>query len=321
MLLPNFFSCDRRFWIKFLPFSGGWYLSYALLCPTDHIVAFSVGMVLCICSELASEYISEAKHCLKANVSARLAQFPQQNSFLLQLPIEMQFEIAQFLAAEDLLVARATCRKVNKVLKDESARFWLHTRLRRNTRNQSSPLDSAQGRQTRIWIQNQARLLVYDALAHILSKIIGPRYNKTINRTSRDPIQVLRSSNENDSVLKWVYLNADWIRKQKLPPLVQDDGSINITLTPRDVAFNVFYHMIGKDTLGIIVDYDNDFNTERIQVPRYIYDMVQRDPFSFMAAETLSAPEMPNSYLVLVVFAAMTLVFLVQCSREAIFGS
>ncbi|KAG7387148.1 RNA-DNA hybrid ribonuclease [Phytophthora pseudosyringae] len=40
--------------------------------------------------------------------------------------------------------------------------------------------------------------------------------------------------------------------------------------------------------------YNEDFAVECVKVPRRIYAMIQRDPFSFIAAETLFAPEMSN---------------------------
>ncbi|KAG6954391.1 hypothetical protein JG687_00011843 [Phytophthora cactorum] len=132
---------------------------------------------------------------------------------------------------------------------------------------------------------------------------------------SRDPVQILRSSNESDSVLKWVYLNADWIRKQNLPPLEKGDEIENdalIKFNAGDVGFDVFRHFPSKTSFGIILTYNEDFAAERVEVPRRIYAMIQQDPFTFTAAETRSTPEISNWYLALVAFAAMTLIFVLQ---------
>ncbi|RLN60284.1 hypothetical protein BBP00_00006075 [Phytophthora kernoviae] len=135
-----------------------------------------------------------------------------------------------------------------------------------------------------------------------------------------DPAQVLTSSNEFNRGLKWVYLNADWIRKLNLPPLIREDGvedSKLISFTSGDVAFNVFRHMPNKGSLGIIVTRTEDFTIERVEVPTGIYDMIQRDPFSFVAAETLSTLEVfSNWHLAMVAFTTMTLIFIGQFSSD-----
>ncbi|ETI32457.1 hypothetical protein L917_19898 [Phytophthora nicotianae] len=285
--------------------SGGWYLSFAIMSPQYRLVALCVGVAAYVCVEFLLAFASEAQQCLTTGASARSAQYSQKNSALLQLPKEVQFEIAEFLGAEDLLIARVTCHKVNNALKSESARFWLHARLRRRLRGQSN-LYRTRSYNTGLRIMKYAKQFVHEAVVLVLAKII---------RTGRDPVQILRSSNESDCVLKWVYLNADWIRKQNLPSLVKDDESGNdglIKLSKGDVGFNVFRYFPSKTSSGIILISNDDFVVERVEVPRKIYAMIQEDPFTFTAAETRSAPEISNWYLALVAFAAMTLIFVAQ---------
>ncbi|RLN72751.1 hypothetical protein BBJ28_00016669, partial [Nothophytophthora sp. Chile5] len=69
--------------------------------------------------------------------------------------------------------------------------------------------------------------------------------------------------------------------------------------------------------LGIIVTRNEDVVIERIDVPTGIYDTIQRDPFSFVAAETLSTLEVfSNWHLAVVAFATMTLIFIGQFSSD-----
>ncbi|KAG2779208.1 hypothetical protein PC129_g2411 [Phytophthora cactorum] len=307
----NFSSHTRRSWMEVASLCGGWYLSYDFLWPGDLLIAIqfgtTTGIVACVCGELTMEYVAEAERRLIAGVSARLAQDPQRDSTFLNLPYEVQFEVAHFLTAEDLLVARATCHKINNMLKAESARFWLHASLRRTIRDhrERSRAHSISHR-----MGNRARSLVYEAITLVLPKIVG----------ARDPAQVLTSSNEVNRALKWVYLNADWIRKQNLPQLVNEgeiEGSALISLSAGDVAFDVFRHMPDKSSLGIIITRNEDFAIERVDVPRGVYDTIQRDPFSFVAAETLSTLEVfSNWHLTVVAFVTMTLIFIGQFSSD-----
>ncbi|KAG3185147.1 hypothetical protein PC128_g13401 [Phytophthora cactorum] len=226
--------------------------------------------------------------CIPGRVLHLSSVTTRKDSALLQLPNEVQFEIAEFLAAEDLLIARATCHKVNNALKGESARFWLHARLRRRFRGQANLFHRTRGYSTGLWFFNQACQFIHEASVLVLAKMLG---------TSRDPVQILRSSNESDSVLKWVYLNADWIRKQNLPPLEKGDEIENdalIKFNAGDVGFDVFRHFPSKTSFGIILTYNEDFAAERVEVPRRIYAMIQQDPFTFTAAETRSTPEISN---------------------------
>ncbi|KAG6623305.1 F-box protein [Phytophthora cinnamomi] len=311
----NFSSHSRRSWMEVASLCGGWYLSYDFLWPGDLFVAVqfgtTAGIVACVCGELTMEYVAEAERRLIASVSARLSQHSQKESTFLNLPYEVQFEVAHFLTAEDLLVARATCHKVNNMLKAESARFWLHASLRRIHRDHSTQ-ERSRAHSISHRMGNRARSLVYEAITLVLPKLVG----------AKDPAQVLTSCNEVNRALKWVYLNADWIRKQSLPPLAKEGdghGDALISLATGDVAFNVFRHMPDKTSLGIIVFRNEDFAIERVDVPRGIYDTIQRDPFSFVAAETLSTLEVfSHWHLTLVAFATMTLIFIGQFSSDVL---
>lgn len=310
----NFSGHTRRSWMEVASLCGGWYLSYDFLWPGDLLVAIqfgtTTGIVACVCGELTMEYVAEAERRLIASVSARLAENPQRDSAFLNLPYEVQFEVAHFLTAEDLLVARATCHKINNMLKAESARFWLHASLRRTTRDHSNYRERSRAHSISHRMGNHARSLVYEAITLVLPKIVG----------ARDPGQVLTSNNEANRALKWVYLNAGWIRKQNLPPLIKEDtdeSNTLISLTIGDVAFDVFRHMPDKGSLGIIITRNEDLTIERVQVPRGVYDTIQRDPFSFVAAETLSTLEVfSNWHLTVVAFATMTLIFIGQFSSD-----
>ncbi|RMX68807.1 hypothetical protein DD238_004267 [Peronospora effusa] len=310
-LKTNFSSHIRRSSMEVASLCGGWYISYDFLWPGDLLIAIqfgtTIGIGMCVCGELAMKFVAEAERRLIANVSARLAHDSQKDSIFLNLPYEIQFEVAFFLAAEDLLVARATCHKVNNMLKAESARFWLHASLRRTFRDHTgrSRAHSISHR-----MGNRARSLVYEAITLVLPKIVG----------ARDPAQVLTSSNEVNRALKWVYLNADWIRNQKLPPLAEEDeieGATLISLAEGDVAFDVFRYMPDKSSLGIIISRDENYAIERVEVPKGVYDTIQRDPLSFVAAETLSTLEVfSNWYLTMVAFATMTFIFIGQFSSD-----
>ncbi|CAH0522680.1 unnamed protein product [Peronospora belbahrii] len=271
----------------------------------------TIGIVMCVCGELAMEFVAEAERCLIAkDASARLVHNSQKDSIFLSLPYEIQFEVAYFLTAEDLLVARATCHKINNMLKAESARFWLHASLRRTFRDRSVWRGCSRAPSISHRMGNRARSLVYEAVTLMLPKIVG----------ARDPAQVLTSSNEVSRALKWVYLNAEWIRNQNLPPLMEEGETKDVTLislAAGDIAFNVFRHMPDKSSLGIIVSRDENFAIERVEVPKGIYDTIQRDPLSFVAAETLSTLEVfSNWHHTVVAFATMTLIFIGQFSSD-----
>lgn len=98
----------------------------------------------------------------------------QRDSTFLNLPYEVQFEVAHFLTAEDLLVARATCHKVNNMLKAESARFWLHASLRRTHRDHSTQ-ERSRVHSISHRMGNHARSLVFEAITLVLPKIVGAR--------------------------------------------------------------------------------------------------------------------------------------------------
>lgn len=56
---------------------------------------------------------------------------------------------------------------------------------------------------------------------------------------------------------------------------------------------------------------------EQIDVPVAIYEKIQTDPFSLVAAESLSTVEVfSNWHLALVAFATMTLIFIGQFSSD-----
>ncbi|POM57855.1 F-box protein, partial [Phytophthora palmivora] len=309
----NFSTHTRRSWMEMISLCFAWYLSYDFLWPGDLLIAIqfgtTAGIMTCVCGELTVEYVAEAERRLIAGVSARLAQDSQTDSTFLNLPYEVQFEVAHFLTAEDLLVARATCHKVNNMLKAESARYWLHASLRRTFRDNSNPREHSRAHSISHRMGNHARSLVFEAITLVLPKIVG----------ARDPAQVLTSSNEVNRALKWVYLNSDWIRKQSIPALTggAEDSSPLISLSVGDVAFDVFRHMPDKSSLGIIVSRNEDFAIEHVEVPRGVYDTIQRDPFSFVAAETLSTLEVfSNWHLTVVAFATMTLIFIGQFSSD-----
>uniref|UniRef100_M4B1P0 F-box domain-containing protein n=1 Tax=Hyaloperonospora arabidopsidis (strain Emoy2) TaxID=559515 RepID=M4B1P0_HYAAE len=305
----NFATHTCRSWMEVVSLCGGWYISYDFLWPRDILVAIqfgtTLGIVTCVCGELTMEFVAETERRLMADISARLANDSQRNSVFFNLPYEIQFKVAYFLAAEDLLVARATCHKVNNMLKAESARFWLHASLRRTVRDHSDPRGCSRSHGICHRMENRARSLVCEAITLLVPKIMG----------ARDPAQVLTSGNEVNRALKWVYLNADWIRRQNLPPLVREGGTDNalVTLSAGDVAFDVFRHMPDKSSLGVIVTRDDNFAIECIEVPRGVYYTIQRDPFSFVAAETLSGLNVfSNWHLTIVAFATMTLIFIGQ---------
>jgi hypothetical protein len=74
-----------------------------------------------------------------------------------------------------------------------------------------------------------------------------------------------------------------------------------------------------KTHLGIFVERNAHAVIERIDVPVAIYEKIQTDPFSFVAAETLSTVEVfSHWHLVIVAFATMTLIFIGQFSSDVL---
>ncbi|CEG44364.1 F-box domain [Plasmopara halstedii] len=306
------FTCHTcRSWMEVASLCCGWYLSYNLIWPEDLLIAIqfgtTTGILACVSGELTMEYVAKAERRLIANASAKLAQNLQKDSLFFSLPYEIQFRVAHFLTAEDLLVVRATCSRVNSMLKAESARFWLHASLRRTKRDQRG---RTRDHEINHRMGNRARSLVYEAITLVLPMIVG----------TRNPAQILTSRNEVNRALKWVYLNANWIRKQNLPPMHNETeigGSTLIVLKAGDIAFDVFRYMPDKSSLGIIINRNEDFAIEQVHVPLSVYDMIQRDPFSFVAAETLSTLEVFSTWhLTVVAFAAMTLIFIGQIIND-----
>lgn len=73
-----------------------------------------------------------------------------------------------------------------------------------------------------------------------------------------------------------------------------------------------------QSNLGVFVK-RNEQNAaiEQIDVPVAIYEKIQTDPFSLVAAESLSTVEVfSNWHLALVAFATMTLIFIGQFSSD-----
>lgn len=95
----------------------------------------------------------------------------QADSAFLGLPYEVHFQVGHFLTPEDLLVARATCHKVNNLLRAESARYWLYASIRRKfgggRRRSTGNIDQR--------MRGQARSLIYEAIKVLLPKIVSAR--------------------------------------------------------------------------------------------------------------------------------------------------
>ncbi|GLD91890.1 hypothetical protein PINS_up000423 [Pythium insidiosum] len=292
-----------RSWIELGSLGAGWYTSYVFLWPNDLLVSTQfgtfAGILACVCDELITDYFSriERKLIERATHSGQHVQNSQINSGFLSLPYEVQFEVARFLAPEDLLVARATCHKINNMLKAEAARYWLHASLRRKF--------GVAARANRMG--HRARSLVYEAVRLVIPKIFS----------TRTPVDVLTSNNGLSRALKWVYMNADWIRGQNLPPLSETCTDPHIILLPGDSRFEVFRHMPDKSHLNVMVQRGEDLSINRIEVPVAVYAKLQTDPFSFVAAETLSEVDaFSNWHVAFVAFFAMTLIFIGQFSSD-----
>ncbi|CAK4120693.1 unnamed protein product [Aphanomyces euteiches] len=212
----------------------------------------------------------------------------QAQSKLLGLPYEVLFETARFLTPEELLVTRTTCHKINSLLRAESKRFWLHATLRRQY-----------GRA----MQQTHRSLIYAAWKAIIPKVFAPR----------EPLTVLNAKITHNRALKWVFLNADWIRRQNMPRRTDKI----IELGPGDVGFDVFRHMPDKTDLAIQVEQNQMLETTRLTVPGHIYSKIQADPFSFVVSETLyEVEELSFWHICTVVFVAMVVVSIAQAALD-----
>lgn len=287
-----------------------WFASYVFIWHKDLLVAILVGtatgIVACVCDELTTEYLTTYEQKMRmraAKTSARTN--PQTDSAFLALPTELQFHVGYFLTPEDLLVTRATCHKVNNMLRAESARYWLYASIRRKIgggRRASTNGGSDRSR-------GQSRSLIYEVITLILPKILG----------SRDPTDVLTSGIDLNRALKWVYLNADWIRLQGLEAVPDAERGRRLRFVPGDVAFEVFRHIPDKSCLGISAERDDDALITVIDVPVDVYTKIQADPLSFVAAETLSEVDaFSNWHVAIVAFSAMTLIFIGQFSSDVL---
>jgi hypothetical protein len=71
--------------------------------------------------------------------------------------------------------------------------------------------------------------------------------------------------------------------------------------------------------LDITVERNSILEIERIFVPSGVYEKLQKDPLSFVAAETLSETEgFSNWHLAFVAFFAMTFIFIGQFSSDIV---
>jgi hypothetical protein len=72
-----------------------------------------------------------------------------------------------------------------------------------------------------------------------------------------------------------------------------------------------------QSTLGLGVTRDETYVIVRLDVPVSVYSKIQTDPFSFVAAETLSMLEVfSNWHLAVVAFVAISLIFIGQYSSD-----
>jgi hypothetical protein len=77
--------------------------------------------------------------------------------------------------------------------------------------------------------------------------------------------------------------------------------------------------MPDKSHLRIAVERDEDSTIKQIDVPVAVYTKLQKDPFSFVAAETLSEVDaFTNWHVALVTFSAMSLIFIGQLSSDVL---
>ncbi|OQS03850.1 F-box protein [Thraustotheca clavata] len=291
----NFVSYRLRSYGEILAATLVLYVSYVW--SHDLLIAMQfgtfTGIALCVINDTISNYLSAHKKRMLTLASGKSDS--QENANLLSMPYEVLFEIGRFLTPEELLVARATCHKVNNLLRAESARFWLHAHLRR------------QGKRFGL---HPSRLLPHRSLIYEACKALVPNF-----WAPWEPATLLTAQIARNRALKWVFLNADWIRHQNMPPLLTDTSTLE--LYPQDQGFEVFRHLPDKDVLGIIVirGIDLPSNIVRIDVPVRLYSKIQADPFSFVVSETLYEVEAcSNVHLVYIVFLCMTVI----CAGHAV---
>ncbi|KDO29199.1 hypothetical protein SPRG_19874 [Saprolegnia parasitica CBS 223.65] len=263
----------------------------------DVLVAMQVGtftgIAVCVANETITNYVSAYKQRMVSLAAGH--SDGQEDAHLLAMPYEVLFEIARFLTPEELLVARATCHKVNDLLRAESARFWLHAHLRRQWKRYGFGPDRRPIR----------RSLIYEAWKALVPNLWAPR---------SEPATLLTAKIACNRALKWVYLNADWIRSQNLPPLSTPPPT-TLVLRATDPGFQVFRHLPDKDVLGVELQNnrhgDDDGSIDVILVPSRLYAKLQADPFSFVVSETLYEVEACSSgHLVNAAFVAMAVLCL-----------
>jgi hypothetical protein len=206
----NFQVHGQRSCVEWSALTGGWFLAYGYLWPNDLLVAVQFGtasgILACVFGDVAMEYVAEAERELVASLSAKLSleyvmciflnacivsrrcltiRFhcsTQKESEFLSLPFEVQFHVASFLSPEDLLEARATCHKVNNMIRAESARFWLHASLRRNSRDRSHSRERSRSHGVRFGTGGQVRSLIYEAVTLVMPMIFGTRCGALLRR-------------------------------------------------------------------------------------------------------------------------------------------
>ncbi|OQR85792.1 F-box protein [Achlya hypogyna] len=292
----NFATKRLRSYGEFGTMTAALYAAYRW--RQDVLVAMQLGtftgIVVCVANEAITSYVRAHKQRMLSLAAGHSDR--QEDAHLLAMPYEVLFEIARFLSPEELLVARATCHKVNDLLRAESARFWLHAHLRRQWKRYG--LDGG-----RVVVR---RSLIYEAWKALSPNLWSPR----------EPSSLLTAKIACNRALKWVYLNADWIRGQHLPPL-PSDAPPTLTLTPADAGFQVFRHLPDKEVLGIrLVRGDGpDADVRVVSVPARLYAKLQADPFSFVVSETLYEVEAcTTTHLVNAAFFAMVVI----CSGHAV---
>ncbi|KAF0696517.1 Aste57867_12710 [Aphanomyces stellatus] len=294
----SFWHYSWRCWWELLLCTVALYVSYGYLWRGDLLVAIQVctftGILACVVDERIWESIQQYEQTL----GQQGCWHAQDQSALLSMPYEVLFETARFMTPEELLVTRTTCHKINNLLRAESKRFWLHAALRRQfglSHQRGTP--------------NPYRSLIYEAYKAVMPKIFGPR----------EPASVLTAQIARNRALKWVFINADWIRRQNMPR--RNSGDRFIELEPSDCGFEVFRHMPDKDLLGIHVQHNQMLETTKLTVPSRVYGKIQADPFSFVVSETLyEVEEFSSWHLCNVLFVAMAVVCLGQAAAEFAFG-
>ncbi|KAH9162553.1 hypothetical protein LEN26_000881 [Aphanomyces euteiches] len=277
-----------RCWWELCTCTMALYVSYSYLWRGDLLVAIQVCTFTAILVCVVGEVVLSSIQKYEQSVVQQGRWEAQAQSKLLGLPYEVLFETARFLTPEELLVTRTTCHKINSLLRAESKRFWLHATLRRQY-----------GRA----MQQTHRSLIYAAWKAIIPKVFAPR----------EPLTVLNAKITHNRALKWVFLNADWIRRQNMPRRTDKI----IELGPGDVGFDVFRHMPDKTDLAIQVEQNQMLETTRLTVPGHIYSKIQADPFSFVVSETLyEVEELSFWHICTVVFVAMVVVSIAQAALD-----